>query len=135
MPLQVGNLPYKFTAAELANLFNADGFLVNRACMNRGGTGIVELINSRQDKQALDSLNNQEFGGRIIKLYSLDATTADGVLNRDYDSDFSYNRLDLVDGEEGVECIDDEAQEVPDTSRSEDERDIDENDVIEYAPR
>jgi len=108
MPLQVGNLPYRFTADQLAGLFNSEGFSVNRACIDNRGTGIAELIDSRHDKEALESLNNRDFGGRVIKVYILDAAKANSVLGRDYEDGFYYDRSGAMDDEDDIEYDDEE---------------------------
>jgi len=72
--LYVGNLPYRMTGEELTELFASYGEVVSaKVVMDREtgrsrGFGFVEMSGDDQAQKAIDSLNQKDFQGRMLKV-------------------------------------------------------------------
>ena len=72
--LYVGNIPFKMVEKELVELFTPVGnviavFIVKDKENGRSkGYGFVEMENPELAKKAIESLNGQIIGGRILKV-------------------------------------------------------------------
>ncbi|MBP6875390.1 MAG: RNA-binding protein [Candidatus Eisenbacteria bacterium] len=72
--LYVGNLPYRMTNEELAELFAGYGEVVSaKVVMDREtgrsrGFGFVEMGAEDQAQKAIDNLNQQDCQGRMLKV-------------------------------------------------------------------
>lgn len=74
MNIYVGNLPFRASSDELQNIFAAHGTVarvtipVDRETGRSRGFAFVEMPNDAEASQAINSLNGQEFLGRMLKV-------------------------------------------------------------------
>jgi cold-inducible RNA-binding protein len=72
--LYVGNLPYRMTEDELANVFSQAGavadvaIIVDRETGRSKGFGFVEMADDGAATSAVQQLNGAQVGGRTIKV-------------------------------------------------------------------
>ena len=72
MRVYVGNAPFSMNDGELRSLFEEYGtvesavIITNRETGRSRGFGFVEMLDDSQANQAIESLNNQEVGGRPL---------------------------------------------------------------------
>lgn len=72
--IYVGNLNYNTTEDELRNTFSEYGtiesvnIITDRFSGQSKGFGFIEMSNSDEAKQAIDGMDQQELGGRSLKV-------------------------------------------------------------------
>jgi RNA recognition motif-containing protein len=74
MNIYVGNLPYNTTDNELEAAFAEYGsvdsakVIIDRATGRSRGFGFVEMSDDGAAQQAIEALNNKDFGGRTLNV-------------------------------------------------------------------
>ena len=74
MNIYVGNLPHATTESELRSAFEAHGSVSSAAIIkdkftgDSRGFGFVEMPNEREAANAIEALNGNELGGRVLKV-------------------------------------------------------------------
>ncbi|MBN1552546.1 RNA-binding protein [bacterium] len=74
MNIYVGNLPYRFSEAELHTMFEAYGdvssakIITDKMSGRSKGFGFVEMPNDDQASEAIENLNGYEINGRSLKV-------------------------------------------------------------------
>jgi RNA recognition motif-containing protein len=66
--LYVGNLKYSVSNEQLQELFTNYGNVVNVNIIEGKGFGFVEMSSSDEAEKAKDSLDGQDFQGRIMRV-------------------------------------------------------------------
>ncbi|KAF5091330.1 RNA-binding protein [Methanospirillum sp. J.3.6.1-F.2.7.3] len=66
--LYVGNLPYSTNETQIRELFAPFGTVDNVKLIEQKGFGFVEMSTSEEAQNAMDSLNQTEFGGRTLRI-------------------------------------------------------------------
>lgn len=73
--LYIGNLPYSMDANDLVQAFASEGFqvtnphiVIDRDTGNSKGFGFVEAASFDEAKQAIDTMNNSQVGGRTVRV-------------------------------------------------------------------
>lgn len=72
--IYVGNLNYSTTEEELRNMFSQYGtiesvnIITDRFSGQSKGFGFIEMANADEAQQAIDGMNQQELGGRTLKV-------------------------------------------------------------------
>ena len=66
--LYVGNLPYSANEAQIRDLFAPYGTIDSVKLIEQKGFGFVEMSSSEEAQNAMDSLNQTEFGGRTLRI-------------------------------------------------------------------
>ncbi len=72
--IYVGNLNYSTTEDELRNMFSQYGtiesvnIITDRFSGQSKGFGFIEMSNADEAQQAIDGMNQQELGGRTLKV-------------------------------------------------------------------
>jgi RNA recognition motif-containing protein len=70
--IYVGNLPYNTTEADLQQLFGQHGqvsrasVVIDRETGRSRGFGFVEMSNENEAQNAINALNQKDFGGRPL---------------------------------------------------------------------
>jgi RNA recognition motif-containing protein len=74
MNIYVGNLPFDVGETQLSELFSQYGqvqgasVIIDRASGRSRGFGFVEMPDDEAAKQAIEALNEKDFGGRALKI-------------------------------------------------------------------
>lgn len=66
--LYVGNLPYSVNEAQIRDLFAPFGTIENVKLIEQKGFGFVEMSSPEEAQNAMDSLNQTDFGGRTLRI-------------------------------------------------------------------
>ncbi len=66
--LYVGNIKYSATNDDLKDLFGSYGRVVNVNIIEGRGFGFVEMAETQEAEKARDSLDGQDFQGRILRV-------------------------------------------------------------------
>ena len=66
--LYVGNLKYTTTGEQLKELFSSHGQVVNVNIIEGKGFGFVEMSNTDEATKAKESLDGQDFMGRVMRV-------------------------------------------------------------------
>lgn len=66
--LYVGNLPYSTNETQIRDLFAPYGTIDSVKLIEQKGFGFVEMSTSEEAQNAMDSLNQTEFGGRTLRI-------------------------------------------------------------------
>lgn len=66
--LYVGNLPYSANEAQIRDLFAPYGTIDSVKLIEQKGFGFVEMSSPEEAQNAMDSLNQTEFGGRTLRI-------------------------------------------------------------------
>jgi RNA recognition motif-containing protein len=72
--IYVGNLNYNTTEDELRNMFSQYGtiesvnIITDRFSGQSKGFGFIEMADADEAQQAIDGMNQQELGGRTLKV-------------------------------------------------------------------
>ena len=66
--LYVGNLPYSANETQIRELFAQFGTIESVKRIGQKGFGFVEMSSSEEAQNAMDSLNQTEFGGRTLRI-------------------------------------------------------------------
>jgi RNA recognition motif-containing protein len=66
--LYVGNLKYSISNEQLKELFGSYGQVVNVNIIEGKGFGFVEMSSSDEATKAKDSLDGQDFQGRVLRV-------------------------------------------------------------------
>lgn len=66
--LYVGNLKYTTTGEQLKELFGSYGQVVNVNIIEGKGFGFVEMSSSEEAAKAKESLDGQDFMGRVMRV-------------------------------------------------------------------
>ena len=66
--LYVGNLPYSTNETQIRELFAPFGTIDNVKLIEQKGFGFVEMSTSEEAQNAMDALNQTEFGGRTLRI-------------------------------------------------------------------
>jgi len=66
--LYVGNLPYTANETQIRELFAPFGTIDSVKLIEQKGFGFVEMSSSEEAQNAMDSLNQTDFGGRTLRI-------------------------------------------------------------------
>jgi RNA recognition motif-containing protein len=66
--LYVGNLKYEVTNEQLQELFASHGQVVNVNIIEGKGFGFVEMSSNDEAEKAKESLDGQDFMGRVLRV-------------------------------------------------------------------
>ena len=66
--LYVGNLPYSVNEAQIRDLFAPFGTIESVKLIEQKGFGFVEMGSPEEAQNAMDSLNQTDFGGRTLRI-------------------------------------------------------------------
>ena len=66
--LYVGNINYSVTDDQLKELFSTYGTVKSVKIIEGKGFGFVEMTTSQEAEEALESLNNNDYEGRPLKI-------------------------------------------------------------------
>jgi RNA recognition motif-containing protein len=66
--LYVGNLPYSTNETQIREIFAPYGTVDSVKLIEQKGFGFVEMSTSEEAQNAMDSLNQTDFGGRTLRI-------------------------------------------------------------------